>query len=147
MIPQAMALGILPKDDDGRYHFTSSSFDAQALEADPSLELSYIIAPPRMKLYEEISTKIFSIYTKYVSPDDIHVYSIDEVFLDVTGYLNRYRASTVVDFAEFPCLSLFFNVFLRTVSYLLLSFLKSMGLTLWITVVIVVVISLLPQAL
>ena len=86
-----MALGILPKGDDSRYHFTSSSTDAQALEADPSLEISYIIAPPRMKLYEEISTKIFSIYTKYVSPDDIHVYSIDEVFLDVTGYLNTYR--------------------------------------------------------
>ena len=88
---KAMALAILPKGDDGMYYFTSSSSDAQALEADPSLELSYIIAPPRMKLYEEISTKIFSIYTKYVSPDDIHVYSIDEVFLDVTGYLNTYH--------------------------------------------------------
>lgn len=88
---KAMALGVLPKDKNGRYHFASSSFDAEALAADPSLELSYIIAPPRMKLYEQISTKIFSIYMKFVSSEDIHVYSIDECFIDVTAYLNTYR--------------------------------------------------------
>ena len=82
---------LLPKDENGKYHFTSSSFDAEALTADPALELSYIIAPPRMKLYEEISTKIFSIYMRYISPDDIHVYSIDECFIDATGYLNTYH--------------------------------------------------------
>ena len=82
---------ILPKNEKGRYCFSSSSFDAEALAADPSLELSYIMAPPRMRLYEEISTKIFSIYMRYISPDDIHVYSIDECFIDATGYLNTYH--------------------------------------------------------
>ena len=88
---KAKALGVLPRGADGRYHFTSTSFDADALQADPSLELGYIIAPPRMRLYEEISTRIFSIYLKYVSEEDIHVYSIDECFIDVTGYLRTYE--------------------------------------------------------
>ena len=57
---KAKALGVLPRGADGRYHFTSTSFDADALQADPSLELAYIVAPPRMRLYEEISTRIFS---------------------------------------------------------------------------------------
>ena len=87
---KARKMGLLPKGEDGKYHFTSASFDAEALEADPSLELSFFIAPPRMKLYEKTSTRIFSIYLKYVSQEDIHVYSIDEVFMDVTGYLNTY---------------------------------------------------------
>lgn len=73
--------------------FASSSFDANALAADPSLELTYITAPPRMLLYEKISTKIFSIYLGYVSSEDILVYSIDECFIDVTAYLNTYRMS------------------------------------------------------
>ncbi len=81
----ALRLGVLPKGDDGKYHFTSTSFDAEALQSDPALELGYIVAPPRMKLYEKISTQIFSVYSKYISPEDIHVYSIDEVFLDVTA--------------------------------------------------------------
>lgn len=88
---KARALGALPKDGYDRFHFRSASFDSKALQSDPSLELSYIVAPPRMKLYEKISTQIFSIYTKYVSPDDIITYSIDEVFIDVTPYLNTYR--------------------------------------------------------
>ena len=89
----ARKLGVLPKDEKGRYHFTSTSFDAEALAADPALELGYIVAPPRMKLYEKISTQIFAVYSKYIRPDDIHVYSIDEVFLDVTAYLNTYHLS------------------------------------------------------
>jgi DNA polymerase V len=87
---RAMELGVLPRGEDGRYHFASSSFDAEALKEDPALELSYIVAPPRMLLYEKISTRIYSIYTKYLSPNDIHVYSIDECFIDVTGYLKTY---------------------------------------------------------
>ena len=82
---------VLPRDENGKYYFTSSSFDADALAADPSLELSYLVAPPRMKLYEEISAKIFSIYMRYISAEDIHVYSIDECFMDVTGYLGTYH--------------------------------------------------------
>lgn len=88
---EAFLRKLLPRDENGKYHFSSASFDAEALAADPSLELSYIIAPPRMKLYEEISTKIFSIYMRYISPEDIHVYSIDECFIDATGYLSTYH--------------------------------------------------------
>ena len=69
------------------YHFSSASFDAEALAADPSLEVSYIVAPPRMRLYEEYSSRIYATYLKYVAPEDILVYSIDEVFIDVTDYL------------------------------------------------------------
>ena len=88
---KALKLGVLPKDEEGKYHFASASFDAEALAADPSLELGYIVAPPRMLYYEEVSTKIFSIYQKYIAPEDIHVYSIDECFLDVTLYLQTYH--------------------------------------------------------
>ncbi len=87
----AFRKGVLPKDENGKYQFSSESFDANALASDPSLKLSYIIAPPRMRLYEEVSTKIFSIYMRYISPEDIHVYSIDECFIDATGYLNTYH--------------------------------------------------------
>ena len=57
---KALKLGVLPKGEDGKYHFSSASFDSEALAADPALELSYIVAPPQMLLYEQISTKIFS---------------------------------------------------------------------------------------
>ena len=73
--------------------FTAVSSDAPALASDPSLEAGYIIAPPRMQLYEEVSRQVFSIYMRYVSSEDIHVYSIDECFLDVTGYLKTYNLS------------------------------------------------------
>ena len=67
--------------------FRGSSDDANALAADPSLELGYIVARPRMALYMEYSTRIYQIYMNYVAPEDIHVYSIDEVFMDATDYL------------------------------------------------------------
>jgi DNA polymerase V len=62
-------------------------------------ELSYITAPPRMSLYMEYSTRIYNIYLRYVAPEDIHVYSIDEVFIDVTHYLDTY-AMTPRELAE-----------------------------------------------
>ncbi len=71
--------------------FTSSSFDSEALASDPHMKLSYITAPPRMKRYVETSAKIYSIYLKYVAPEDIFVYSIDEVFIDATAYLKTYH--------------------------------------------------------
>lgn len=74
-----------------KYSFSSSSFDAEALDNDPTLELSYIVAPPRMRLYEEYSSRIYATYLKYVAPEDIIVYSIDEVFIDLTNYLSTYR--------------------------------------------------------
>ena len=70
--------------------FTGSSTDAEALASDPGLALDYIAAPPRMALYMEYSTRIYQVYLKYVAPEDIHVYSIDEVFIDVTRYLPVY---------------------------------------------------------
>ncbi len=82
--------GHIKKNENGQYAFAGSSIDAPALAANPALALAYCTAPPRMKLYEEYSTRIFSIYMKYVSSEDIHVYSIDECFIDVTGYLKTY---------------------------------------------------------
>lgn len=75
----------------GQYTFSSFSFDATALSRDPSLEIAYITAPPRMQLYMDYSTRIYNIYLKYLSAEDIHVYSIDEVFMDVTNYLSLYQ--------------------------------------------------------
>ncbi len=82
--------GWIRKDENGQYAFTSSSFDANVLAENPNFELRYFVATPQMKLYEEYSTKIFRIYMKFISSEDIHVYSIDEVFMDVTGYLKTY---------------------------------------------------------
>ncbi len=73
--------------------FLGSSFDAGRLKEHPELELDYLVAPPRMGLYMEYSRKIYSIYLGYVAPEDIHVYSIDEVFLDVTHYERAYHCS------------------------------------------------------
>ena len=69
---------------------TGESYDANELKASPELALSYITAPPRMALYMEISTKIYNIYLRFVAPEDIHVYSIDEVMIDLTHYLGAY---------------------------------------------------------
>ena len=73
--------------------FSGSSHFYSELSKDPSLELDFIIAPPRMAYYMEYSTRIYEIYMKYVAPEDIIVYSIDEVFMDVTDYLQTYRLS------------------------------------------------------
>ena len=70
--------------------FTGSSWDSRELDAHPELSIDYIVAPPRMALYMETSTAIYNIYLKYVAPEDIHVYSIDEVFIDATAYLKTY---------------------------------------------------------
>ena len=74
-----------------RRAFSGESYDARLLKSSPELAISYIIAPPRMALYMEYSTRIYNIYLKYVAPEDIHVYSIDEVFIDATDYLNTYH--------------------------------------------------------
>ena len=71
--------------------FTGSSYSDIELKKNKSLELSYIIAPPRMAYYMKYSSKIYNIYLKYFSSDDIYVYSIDEVFIDVTHYLKTYN--------------------------------------------------------
>ncbi|MBQ6019936.1 MAG: DNA methylase [Clostridia bacterium] len=71
--------------------FTGESYDADALRADPSLKIGYIAAKPRMSLYMHYSTRIYDVYLKYIAPEDVHVYSVDEVFIDATPYLRAYR--------------------------------------------------------
>ncbi len=73
--------------------FEGRSSDDRELKKNPRLELDYVVAKPRMSFYIQYSTKIYETYLKYVSPDDIHVYSIDEVFIDLTDYLNTYQLS------------------------------------------------------
>ena len=83
---------------DGVPSLAAASYDATALAADPSLEVSYLVAPPRMAYYEKVSRQIYGIYLKYIAPEDIVVYSIDEVFIDATSYLSHYNM-TAHDFA------------------------------------------------
>lgn len=75
------------------HKFSGESFFSEELQNHPELALSYIVAPPRMAHYMEYSTRIYDLYLKYVAPEDIHVYSIDEVFMDVTSYLKTYSLS------------------------------------------------------
>lgn len=76
-----------------KHHLIKESVFYDELNNNPNLRVSYIIARPRMALYIEYSTRIYNIYLKYIAPEDIHVYSIDEVFMDVTNYLNTYHMS------------------------------------------------------
>ena len=79
--------------------FSGESTDLRELQQHPELALSYIVARPRMAYYMEYSTRIYQIYLRYVAPEDLHVYSIDEVFIDATQYLKLYRLSAH-DFAR-----------------------------------------------
>ena len=72
------------------WRLTGKSFDDTELKAHPDWELDYIAAPPRMAYYMEVSSRVYQAYLKYIAPEDIHVYSIDEVFMDVTAYLKSY---------------------------------------------------------
>ena len=73
------------------WQFTGESSDDNELKNNPELAVTYHVAPPRMAYYIDYSARIFSIYMKYVAPEDIHVYSVDEVFMDVTNYLGTYK--------------------------------------------------------
>ena len=73
-----------------KHSFTHESHFHSELKSDPSAELAFITAPPRMAHYMEVSTRIYNVYLKYIAPEDIHVYSIDEVFIDATDYLKTY---------------------------------------------------------
>ncbi len=72
---------------------SGASYSAAQLAENPCLEVGYLIAPPRMAYYMEYSSRIYQVYLKYIAPEDIIVYSIDEVFMDVTNYLDTYRLS------------------------------------------------------
>ena len=67
------------------------SYNDNELRQHPDWELDYVVAPPRMGHYMEVSSRVYQTYLKYIAPEDIHVYSIDEVFMDVTNYLDNYK--------------------------------------------------------
>lgn len=75
--------------------FTGKTYDDQKLKENPNLEIDYLIAPPRMSYYMKYSTRIYNIYLKYIAPEDIYPYSIDEVFCDITNYLRYYQCSAL----------------------------------------------------
>ena len=75
------------KKNNNYHKFIGKSYLDSEIKNNNNLEISYIIAPPRMRRYMEYSTKIYNIYLKYIAPEDIYVYSIDEVFCDITNYL------------------------------------------------------------
>lgn len=73
------------------HQLTGSSWHDPEVQKNPALALDYIVVPPRMAHYIDWSTKIYSVYLKYIAPEDIYPYSIDEVFMDLTNYLDTYK--------------------------------------------------------
>ena len=73
------------------HRLTGKSVSDLDLKAHPDWEIDYIVAPPRMAFYINYSTRVYEVYLKYIAPEDIHVYSIDEVFIDATSYLATYK--------------------------------------------------------
>ena len=80
-----------PGNRQSGWRFTGKSSNDTELKAHPDWELDYIAAPPQMAHYMEVSSRVYQTYLKYIAPEDIHVYSIDEVFMDVTSYLKSYK--------------------------------------------------------
>lgn len=76
------------------YQLQGEATDSRDLAAHPEKALGYLVAPPRMAYYIDYSARIYSIYLKYIAPEDIHVYSVDEVFMDVTNYLGTYKITS-----------------------------------------------------
>ena len=99
LIQQVKSANYLRRMKAPQKKFTGKSYDANKLNSDSSLEIDYIVSPPRMALYIEYSTRIYEVYLRYVAPEDIHVYSIDEVFIDATKYLKLHNMSAH-DFAR-----------------------------------------------
>ena len=96
---------------------TGSSTDAKALAADPALAVDYIVAPPRMARYMRVSERVYEVYTQYIAPEDIHVYSVDEVFMDVTRYTHLYAAEAKragMDTVHYMALTMIRDVLDRT---------------------------------
>ena len=85
--PSLKAMGV-----PGRPRLFEAKQAIRLYEAQHHTKVDYIIAVPRMAEYEKVSAQIYSIYLRYVAPEDVHVYSIDECFIDVTGYLHMYRS-------------------------------------------------------
>lgn len=93
VIETVKAINLKRKWNAPGHKLSGSSCNINELNADRSLELDYIVAKPRMALYMKYSTQIYSVYLKYISDEDIHIYSIDEVFIDATNYLDLYKMS------------------------------------------------------
>ena len=73
--------------------FVGKSSNAEELAANPALEIEFLVAPPQMGRYMEVSSHIYNVYLHHIAPEDIHVYSIDEVFMDLTPYLKTYNTT------------------------------------------------------
>lgn len=99
VIQKINAVNVERKINARRKQLKGSSFNDLELRANPSLAIDYIIASPRMALYSKYSAQIYNVYLKYFSPDDIHDYSIDEVFIDATDYIKA-RKTTARDLAR-----------------------------------------------
>ena len=82
--------GLRLRNAPGR-RFRGASVHSMQLSADPSLELAYIKARPRMARYLDVSAQVYRVYLRYVAPEDVHIYSVDEVFIDATQYVRLYR--------------------------------------------------------
>ena len=93
VVQKVKEINLQRREKNNRQNFKGSSYNDIELKQNPSLELDYIIAPPRMAYYMRYSTKIYNIYLKYFAPEDIYVYSIDEIFCEVTNYLKLYNMS------------------------------------------------------
>jgi len=93
LVQQVRAVNELRRRKAPLYRLTSKSSDNPTIQADPSVALDYIIAPPRMARYMEVSGNVIATYLKYIAPEDILVYSCDEVFMDVTDYLGTYKCN------------------------------------------------------
>ncbi len=83
----------------GKTKLLKGVYDIREIQNNPYVALDFVVAPPQMAHYMKWSTYIYQIYLKYVSPEDIHVYSIDEVFMDITGYLEN-AGMTAYEFAQ-----------------------------------------------
>ena len=88
VVSKVKEINIKRKQQNNNKKFIGSSYIDSTLKKHSELKLDYIVAPPRMSKYIEYSTRIYDIYLKYLSPNDIHVYSIDEIFCDITSYLS-----------------------------------------------------------
>lgn len=91
VIEKVKEINLIRKAKAPRNNFTGSSYDDLALKKNSDLELSFIIAPPRMSYYLKYSKNIYNVYLKWFAPEDIFAYSIDEVFIDITHYLDTYK--------------------------------------------------------
>ncbi len=91
LIEKVKEANVLRRERAPHRRFDGKSVNSDELKSSPSLAIDYIIAPPRMAHYMEYSTRIYQVYLKHIAPEDIHVYSIDEVFIDATSYLTSYK--------------------------------------------------------